>query len=91
MGLLAHPRGAGLGFSSPTYPHKDEQAGVSHSVLALGDLDHGKLVWAGAPAQDLPYLKSEKARLKVKDQALLGFNKQLWGRRKCLFPPTQDL
>lgn len=43
-----------------SYSHKDEQARVSHAVLPLRDLDHGKLVWAGAVAQDLPYLRPER-------------------------------
>lgn len=43
-----------------SHPHKDEQAGVSHAVLPLRDLDHGKLVWAGAMAQDLPHLRRER-------------------------------
>lgn len=50
-----------------SYPHKNEQAGVSHAVLPLRDLDHGKLVWAGAVAQDLPHLRPEE-RLEVKGQ-----------------------
>lgn len=43
-----------------SHPHEDEQAGVSDAVLALGDLDHGELVRAGAVAQDLPHLRPER-------------------------------
>ena len=42
-----------------SHPHEDEQTGVSHAVLPLRDLDHGKLVWAGAAPQDLPHLRGE--------------------------------
>lgn len=40
---------------APQHPHEDEETGVSHAVLALRDFDHGKLVWTGAVAQDLPH------------------------------------
>lgn len=56
-GPRTHPTGWCLWVAPHSYPHKDEQAGVSHAVLPLRDLDHGKLVWAGAVAQNLPHLR----------------------------------
>lgn len=62
---------------APQHPHKDEQAGVSHAVLPLRDLDHGKLVWAGAMAQDLPHQLIEVAQVAGRHSGPTG--RSPWG------------
>lgn len=44
-----------------TYPDEDQRAGVSHFVLPLRHLDHGKLSGTGALAQNLPHLRKTEA------------------------------
>ncbi len=42
------------------YPYEDQCTGVSHFVLPLRHLDHGKLSWTGTPAQNLAHLRGTK-------------------------------
>lgn len=39
------------------YPYENQCTGVSHFVLPLRHLDHGKLSWTGTAAQNLTHLR----------------------------------
>lgn len=59
--LQTRLRGFQVTVARRTYPDEDQRAGISHFVLPLRHLDHGKLSGTGALAQNLPHLRTTEA------------------------------